>query len=151
VQLALLFGSTWITNSLVFFTVLVLILGANLYVLKVPNIRVERHYGGLLAFLLVAIAVPLDTFLAGGVLWRYALPCFLALGPVFFAGVIFARSFRDVSDPDQAFGSNIAGAVVGGLVESFSMLLGFRYLLMLAVAFYLLSAYLPTFRLRALR
>jgi hypothetical protein len=59
---------------------------------------------------------------------------------MFFAGVIFARSFRDAADPDVAFASNIAGSVVGGLSETFSMLLGFRYLLLLAIAFYLLSA-----------
>jgi hypothetical protein len=40
----------------------------------------------------------------------------------------------------MAVGSNILGAVVGGLSESFSMLLGFRYLLLLAIAFYLFSA-----------
>ena len=34
VQLALLFGSTWLVNSLVFFTALMLILLANLYVLQ---------------------------------------------------------------------------------------------------------------------
>ena len=60
---------------------------------------------------------------------------------MFFAGVIFARSFRDAGDPDMAFGSNIAGAVVGGFAESLSMLLGFRYLLLVAVLFYLLSAW----------
>ena len=59
---------------------------------------------------------------------------------MFFAGVIFALSFREVSNPDRAFGSNIAGSVVGGLTESFSMLLGFRYLLLLAILFYALSA-----------
>ena len=31
---------------------------------------------------------------SGGVLMRYVVPCALALGPMFFAGVIFARSFR---------------------------------------------------------
>jgi hypothetical protein len=48
---------------------------------------------------------------------------------MFFAGIIFARSFRDEPYPDAAFGSNIAGSVVGGLSETFSTLLGFRYLL----------------------
>ena len=48
----------------------------------------------------------------------------------------------------MAFGSNIAGAVVGGLSESISMLVGFRYLLLLAVAFYLLSAVMPKLRAR---
>ena len=139
VQLALLFGSTWLVNSLVFFTALILILLANLYVLKHPPARLIWHYAGLLVIVAAAIAVPLDVFLSGGVFWRYAVPCFLALGPMFFAGVIFARLFSDSAEPDIAFGSNIAGSVVGGLSESFSMLLGFRYLLLLAVVFYLLS------------
>ena len=142
VQLALLFGSTWLVNSLVFFTALVLILLANLYVLKAPPAQLTWHYAGLLGLLAAAIAIPIDLFLSGSIFWRYAVPCALALGPMFFAGVIFARSFRDATDPDMAFGSNIAGSVVGGLSESFSMLLGFRYLLLVAIAFYLLSALL---------
>jgi hypothetical protein len=123
----------------VFFTVLILILLANLFVLKVPPTRVAWHYAVLLALLALAIAVPLSgAFFSGGVLLRYVAPCALALGPMFFAGVIFAKSFRDSPDPDMAFGSNIAGSVIGGLSESFSMLVGFRYLLPLAIAFYLL-------------
>lgn len=141
VQMALLFGSTWLVNSAVFFTVLVLILLANLYVLKARPVHLFWYYVGLLVFLAAGVLVPLDLFLSGGTLWRYAAPCILALGPVFFAGVIFARSFSDAANPDLAFGSNIAGSVVGGLAESFSTLLGFRYLLLLAVAFYLLSAW----------
>ena len=146
VQLALLFGSTWIVNSLVFFTVLVFILLANLYVIKFPSAGTGRHYSGLLIVLAIAVTIPLQIFLEGGVLWRYVMPCMLALGPMFFAGVIFARSFRDASDPDQALGFNIAGAIVGGLSESLSMLVGFRYLLLVAILFYLLSIYVPNLR-----
>jgi len=119
VQLALLFGSTWLVNSLVFFTALILILLANLYVLKAPPRRLTWHYTGLLSLLAAAVAIPLDVFLSGGIFWRYAVPCLLALGPMFFAGVIFARSFRDATDPDMAFGSNIAGSVVGGSANPF--------------------------------
>jgi SAM-dependent methyltransferase len=141
VQLALLFGSTWFVNSLVFFTALILILLANVFVLKTPPTPLAWHYAGLLSLLTAAIVIPLDVFLSGGIVWRYAVPCLLALGPMFFAGVIFARSFGDSIAPDIAFGSNIAGSVVGGLTEYFSMLLGFRYLLLLAIVFYLLSAW----------
>jgi spermidine synthase len=149
VQLALLFGGTWLVNSLVFFTVLVMVLLANLYVLKVPAIRVGWHYAGLLVSLAVSVMVPLDAFLGGGMLWRYAAPGGLALGPMFFAGVVFARSFRDSSNPDHAFGSSIAGSVVGGLSEPLSMLLGFRHLLLLAMAYYLLSLWSPSGSIRA--
>jgi len=51
----------------------------------------------------------------------------------------------------MAFDSNIAGSVVGGLSGSFSMLLGFRYLLLLAVTFYLLSAWFSASRMRLAR
>lgn len=149
VQLALLFGSTWIVNSLVFFTALVLILLANLFVLKTPPTRLLWHYAGLITLLIVAIVTPFDLFLSGDMFMRYVVPCAIALGPMFFAGVIFARSFRDAADPDIAFASNIAGSVVGGLSESFSMLLGFRYLLLLAIAFYLLSVITTAVRKRA--
>jgi len=146
VQLALLFGSTWIVNSLVFFTALILILLANLTVLRAPPRTLTWHYAALLGLLVAAIVIPLNVFLSGGILMRYVVPCALALGPMFFAGVIFARYFSDSADPDIAFGSNIAGSVVGGLSEYLSMLLGFRYLLLLAIAFYLLSAWVSAER-----
>jgi hypothetical protein len=141
VQMALLFGSTWLVNSLVFTTALILILLANFYALKQRNIGLWRHYAALLAVLAASIVFPLDTFLTGNWLWHYGAPALLTLGPMFFAGVIFARTFHAASDPDRAFGSNIAGAVLGGLSEAASMLLGFRYLPLLAMAFYLLSVW----------
>jgi hypothetical protein len=133
-------------NSSVFFVILVLILLANIYVLYARQINLLWHYLGLVVVLTAAALIPLEMFLTGGVLWRYLAPCALALGPVFFAGVIFAVSFRNAAQPDLALGSNIAGAVVGGLTESFSMLLGFQHLLFLALAFYLLSAWTPRLR-----
>ncbi|HEY0793890.1 MAG TPA: hypothetical protein VGD78_22700 [Chthoniobacterales bacterium] len=146
VQLALLFGSTWLVNSLVFFTVLIMILLANLYVLKAKHVGIAWHYAGLLIFLGFSVLTPSGAFLGGGWFWHYVVPCVLALGPMFFSGVIFARSFRDVADPDTAFGSNIAGSVVGGLSEALSLLLGFRYLLLLAILFYVLSIWPPSIR-----
>lgn len=140
VHLALVFGSTWMVNSLVFFAILVMILGSNLYVLKVRRIDLRWHYAGLLVCLAANCLVPFDIFLAGGLVWKYVMPCFLAMIPVFFAGVIFAVTFRDSRRPNRDFGSNIAGSVVGGLAEYSSMLLGFRYVLVVAILFYGLSA-----------
>ena len=59
--------------------------------------------------------------------------------PVFFAGVIFATTFRDSRQPDVDFGSNIAGIILGGLSEQLSLVLGFSHLLLVALAYYLLS------------
>jgi SAM-dependent methyltransferase len=144
VQLALVFGSTWIVNSLVFAAILVMILAANLYVLKAREIKLSRHYGLLFVTLALSIVVPLDAFLAGDLFWRYIGPCVLVLGPMFFAGVIFAVSFRASEQPDRDFGANIAGAVVGGFAEYLSMLLGFQYLLLVAIGFYALSSFWRT-------
>jgi len=94
------------------------------------------------------VLVPFDTLLNGGIAWRYILPCLLALGPMVFAGIIFARTFRDETHPEHAFGWNIAGSMIGGLAEQFSTLLGFQHLLVLAICFYLLSTWTPALRPR---
>ncbi len=66
--------------------------------------------------------------------------CALVFAPIAFAGVIFATSFKRTTQPDRVFGANVAGALVGGLAENSSVLLGFQLLLCVAVGFYLLSA-----------
>lgn len=142
VHMALVFGSTWVVNSFVFASVLAMILAANVYVLKARRVRVAWHYGLLLAAIAVNALVPLDAFLAGGVVWRVVVPCVMVMSPIFFAGVVFAVSFRDSRAPHRDFGANIAGAVVGGFSEYLSMLLGFQHLLLVAAAFYALSALL---------
>src|SRR3989442_7183987 len=67
--------------------------------------------------------------------------CMLVFAPIAFAGVIFAVSFQRSQEPDRAFGANIAGAMLGGLAENASMLIGFQYLVLVALAFYTLSAF----------
>ena len=68
--------------------------------------------------------------------------CTVVFIPIFFAGVIFATSFAESRHPDVDFGSNIAGVILGGLSENFSLMLGFDRLLLVAVAFYFFSAIL---------
>jgi SAM-dependent methyltransferase len=147
VRMALLFGSTWIVNAVVFLAVLVMILGANLFVLKWRPQRLWPYYLGLLASLAVNVLTPLDFFptvLGRGLGMPHSLQvagaCLVVFTPILFAGVIFAVSFARTPEADLAFGANIAGAMVGGLAENSSMLLGFQYLLTVSIVFYLLSA-----------
>jgi SAM-dependent methyltransferase len=140
VHMALLFGSTWMVNSVVFFAILVMILLANLFVLKVQPDKLWPYYLGLFAALAVNIVVPLDYFLGMDRFTQVVGSCLLVFAPILFAGVIFAVSFRQSREPDRAFGANIAGAMAGGLAEYSSMLLGFQYLVLVALAFYALSA-----------
>ena len=139
VHMALLFGGTWIVNSVVIFAVLVMILIANLFVALARPVRLAPYYTLLLLTLVVSALVPMDTFLGMDRAAQITAASALAFTPIFFAGVIFAVSFMRAAEPDRAFGANIAGAMFGGLAEYSSMLLGFQYLLFVAVALYVVS------------
>jgi spermidine synthase len=140
VTMALLFGSTWVVNSVVFFAVLVMILLANLWTLRFRPLRLWPYYAGLLLTLVLNTAVPLDFFLGMNRSLQVIGSCLLVFAPVLFAAVIFASSFKRTKAPDRAFGVNIAGAMVGGLAEYSSMLLGFQYVVLVAILFYAVSA-----------
>jgi hypothetical protein len=140
VHMALLFGSTWMTNSVVFVAVLLMILFANLFVLIFRPQRLWPFYVALFAALVLNVVVPLNSFLGWPPDLQIAGSCLLVFVPILFAAVIFAVSFSRTREADRAFGFNIAGAMLGGLTEYSSMLLGFRYLLLVALGFYTLSA-----------
>jgi hypothetical protein len=140
VQMALLFGSTWMVNSIVFCAVLVMILLANLFVLAVRPRSVAPFYVGLAVSLVASAVIPLDAFLGWSRGLQIVGSCALAFMPVVFAGVVFAISFSRAVDADRAFGANVAGAMAGGLAEYSSMLLGFQYVVLVALGFYVVSA-----------
>jgi hypothetical protein len=142
VHMALLFGATWMVNSIVFFAILTMILLSNLYVLAVRPRRLWPYYALLLTALVLNSVIPMDTFLALPGLYKVIASCAVVYLPVFFAGVIFATAFRSSTQPDVDFGSNIGGIILGGLSESFSLILGFNHLLWIAIGCYTLSALL---------
>src|SRR5262249_12843165 len=63
VHMALLFGSTWVVNSFVFFAILVLVLLSNLYVVAVRPRRLWPYYAWLAAALAVNAARPITVLL----------------------------------------------------------------------------------------
>jgi hypothetical protein len=136
VHLALLFGSTWIVNAVVVSAILVMILFSNLFVLAVRPERVWPYYALLAAGLVLGIAIPINTLLNLPASLRLVTACTVVFLPIFFGGVVFAVAFRDSTAPDLDFGSNIAGAVVGGLAEALSLMIGFKLLLIVALGFY---------------
>ncbi len=140
VQMALLFGSTWMVNTIVFFAVLLTILLANLFVGLARPVRLWPAYAGLLASLALNFIVPLERFLAMTSAARMIASCAFVFTPILFAAVIFAVCFSGSRQPDLDFGWNIAGAMLGGLMENSSMLLGFKYLVVVAAVFYVASA-----------
>jgi hypothetical protein len=147
VHMALLFGSTWVVNSIVFAAILVMILVANLFVAIVRPEKLTPYYVGLAITLLINALVPMDVFLSLPGAGRVVVSCLVVFLPVFFAGVVFAVRFRASERPDVALGSNVAGAILGGLAENLSLVLGYNHLLLVAFAFYALSLWAPGRRL----
>jgi spermidine synthase len=139
VHMALLFGATWTVNSVVFFAILITILAANLYVLRARPQKLVPYYALLVIGLLANALVPMNVFLSLDPLARTLASCAVVFAPVFFAGVIFATVFARSTQPHVDFGWNVAGIILGGLSEQLSLVLGFNYLLLVAVAYYLLS------------
>jgi hypothetical protein len=147
VHMALLFGSTWMVNTVVFAAVLVMILFGNLLVhyLKrnaggdARHISLAPFYIALLLALIANALIPLDFFLGLSRPAQLIGSCVLLMAPLFFAAVIFAVSFARTAQTDRAFGMNIAGAMLGGIAENVSVIMGFQHLILVATAFYLLS------------
>jgi predicted membrane-bound spermidine synthase len=135
-QLSLLFGSTWLVNALIISAILVLALAANLFVAWRRPARVAPVYVLLLLALVGDYLLPLGTLGGQDVAVRALLGSVLPVLPLLFAGVVFATLFSRATAPAHAFGSNLLGALVGGLLEYVSMATGFKFLGLLAVVLY---------------
>jgi hypothetical protein len=138
-DIALLFGSTWITNIIVISAILLVILLANLAVSRWRAIPLRWMYVALVVVLLFNYFVSLSGLLDYSFWVQVIASGFRVAGPLFFSGIIFARWFERTKTPSAALGSNLMGAVVGGLAEYSSLALGLRDLYLLALLFYGLS------------
>ena len=139
VQFALLFGTTWFVNALVFAGILLAVLGAVEVARRVSLPRPGVLYLLLLAALAVAWAVPPEDLLRLSVVPRFFAATALAFGPVFLANLIFAQRFRETASSTTAFGANLLGAMVGGLLEYGSLVIGYRSLLIVVAVLYALA------------
>ena len=136
VQFALLFGTTWFVNALVFLGVLLSVLLAVAVSRRVSFRRPARLYAVLLASLVVAWLVPLDELLDLSVGPRFVVAVALAFFPVFTANLVFTQRFKSTASSTTAFGANLLGAMVGGLVEYSALVVGYRMLLVVAAVVY---------------
>ena len=137
--LALVFGSTWYVNNVVFLSVLVMALLSNLLLSFVGGVRIGWAYAGLFAAVALNYFVPLREFAGSDLAVRLIVVGGLTALPVFFSGIVFAHSFQRTADPAGALGANVLGGVLGGVLEYLSMIFGLRFLFFLVAGFYLLS------------
>ncbi|MBV9357842.1 MAG: hypothetical protein JO023_20205, partial [Chloroflexi bacterium] len=144
VTFSLLFGNTWLVNSLVFFAILCSVLLAVFLSSRLPIRPTRLLYALLMASLVLAYVVPADWLLSiENEVVRYTIASTIAFLPVFLANLVFAGSFKLTGvRADIAFASNLIGIMVGGMLEYTSLLLGYRNLLLFVFAFYLISGLL---------
>jgi hypothetical protein len=60
----------------------------------------------------------------------------LAFFPIFTANLVFTQRFKATSSSTVAFGANLLGAMLGGLLEYTALITGFRMLLVLVAIAY---------------
>ncbi len=147
VSFSLLFGSTWLVNSLVFFAILSMVLLAVIINQKVHIRSVTPLCAALFAALAVAYLLPPESLLIPSAPLRYTVASLLVFSPILLANLIFSRLFKESADPDVGFASNLLGAVFGGLLEYLSLTMGYQFLILVVAALYMLAFGLGSLRL----
>jgi len=139
VQFALLFGTTWFVNALVFAGILLAVLAAVTVAQRVHLKNLSWLYGLLLATVALAWLVPPESLLSLSLLPRFLAATALAFGPIFVANLVFAQRFKSVGSSNVAFGANLLGAMIGGVLEYSSLAIGYRALLPIIAGLYVVA------------
>ncbi len=140
---ALLFGTTWVVNAIVFAGVLVAVLLAVETTRRLRTPPLPTIYAGIAVALAISYAVPNSALLELPLAARVVAEVCLAFTPIYLANVAFAKRFAATDDSRAAFAVNILGAMVGGCLEYLALLTGYRNLLLLTALLYL-TAFLLT-------
>ncbi len=135
-QMSLVWGATWLTSAVVFASILLMILVATLIMDRRP-IPYAAAAAALVITLLVVYALPVTSLLQDRIALRLATSVLYAGVPVFFAAICFALRFGARRNSSIAFGWNLAGAVVGGLIEILAIVIGLRALTLVVLIAYL--------------
>lgn len=138
-ELSLFIGSTWLTNAIVIGCILLLILVANYLSKYINEKRIKWVYGSLLLTLLLPALFPPSTYFEISDLVGKLLVSILLCSPLLFSGLIFAFKLRGCSKGSAALGSNLMGAMFGGIIEYCSLIYGFKILYLFAIILYALS------------
>ncbi len=141
-RLALVWGATWMTTSIVINGVLLMILLANFIVARFrPQLEARESQVWMLLFVMIfgSYFLPMDTVLHafGDQIWAgQVLVTLITILPILGAGLIFAIAFAGIQLSARALAFNLFGAVVGAMLEYCSNLIGINALVLVAVALY---------------
>ena len=136
---ALLFGTTWLVNALVFGGVLVIVLAAVETTRRFRTPPLPVVFGGIAVSLAVSYFIEPSWLLTMPFLPRLLVAILLAFIPIYLANVAFSKRFGASDDSQAAFGLNLLGAMLGGTLEYLALLTGYRNLLLLVAVLYLFA------------
>ena len=136
---ALLFGTTWLVNALVFGGVLLIVLAAVETTRRFRTPPLPVVFGGIAVSLAVTYFVEPDWLLTLSFFPRLIVAILLAFVPIYLANVAFSKRFGASDDSRSAFGLNLLGAMLGGCLEYFALLTGYRNLLVMVAVLYLFA------------
>lgn len=139
-QMALLFGSTWHVNTIVFTSILFAILTTNQMVLSGLTPPRGIAYSLLFLVLILGYFFPFDSLLVLTFPVRLLVSAIIIGAPVGLASCIFSTSFKEETNVSRVLGSNLLGIVFGGALEHTSNMWGLDMLYVLALFLYVLSA-----------
>lgn len=137
IQFALLWGSTWVVASLAIASVLIMALVANFVVSKVEITRPWLVGGLLIALLITNFAIPVGRIGFASRAMESIFYSALVFSPILCAGLLFGSAIKWSSSLPRDYGTNLLGAMVGGVGEYLSLVTGFRVLLFVIAACYL--------------
>jgi len=130
-------GNTWLVSAVIISGILTMILLANLLVARCPTVPRPALFGLLIVSCLSIYLVDLSTFAFLAYPLKAAIVGLLTTLPMLFAGMIFIDSFAQVERQDRALGANLIGALVGGMLQSLTFVVGIKALLLIVAALYL--------------
>ena len=133
---AMLFGTTWLVNALVFAGVLVIVLAAVETERRIRTPSLPVVFAGIALSLAVAYVVRPDWLLPLPFVPRLVVAVLLAFLPIYLANIAFAKRFKEAADSQAAFAINIMGAIVGGCLEYAALLTGYGNLLIVVGVIY---------------
>jgi spermidine synthase len=142
VQFALLWGSTWSSASLAIVSVLLMALISAFVASRVDIRRRWPIVATLVALLALNYVLPIGRVAFGSRAVESLFYGALVFSPVLCAGLLFSSSYKRSSSTAADFGANLLGAMIGGVCEYFSLLAGYRFLLIPIAGCYLAATML---------
>ncbi len=142
-RLSLVYGSTWLTSSIVINGVLLMIIVANVIAAKFKtwlSFHIPWIYVALSVTLLASYFLSVEQAISwwGKDVGSLA-ATFVTLLPMFCAGVLFSTLFSCARNSALALAFNLLGSVIGALLEYASNYVGVSGLVLLALGLYALA------------